>query len=76
MALELEGLRRQNFGNLENVSSRNERIQFRLNQMNDLSMLRTEWGKMCLKNSKGKVKIVKTKWHLNLGLNETAMQIC
>ena len=31
MALRLEGLRRENFENLENVSSRNEEMQCRLN---------------------------------------------
>ena len=41
--------------------------------MNDLSMLRIEWAKLCLKNSSEKVKIVKIKWHLNLGHNKIAI---
>ena len=43
--------------------------------MNDLSTLRIELAKLYLKDSKEKVKIVKTKWHLNLGHNKTAIHI-
>ena len=43
--------------------------------MNDLSTLRIERAKMCVKNSKEKVKIVKTKLHVNLGHNKTAIRI-
>ena len=43
--------------------------------MNDFSTLRIECAEMCLKNSKEKVKIVKTKWHLYLSHNKTAINI-
>ena len=72
MALKLQGTRRKIFENFQNMSSRNEGMQFRLNEMNDLSRLRIEWAKMCLTNRKEKVK---TKWHLNLGHNKTAILI-
>ena len=75
MALRLEGLRRENFENLEYVSSRYEGMQFRLNKMNDLPTLIIEWPKMYLKNSKEKIKIARTKWHLNLGHNKTMVHI-